>query len=315
LLFLGTECVDPNPTDPDFTPVTAGAATAVVWIETGDTFYLQVSPEDPEKPLSGIKLTTAWSADLTTESEDPEPVDLEDPETDPPATCSASATDIADDELDASWYGELIQGIEEWDGDVMSIVFEVPGIVRAAATDGVLSAEIHVGESCELTTGLAEGELDWEDDDNQVAAVVYPGAHSLLLEPGDELGYTLDVKFFALCPGGGDQGDTLFCAAPLTSGVTAYGALASADDDDDDYFTFVLSSVKTVVIESSGSVNTFGSLYDADGILIANSDDDGDGDNFRLVRSLTAGRYFVRVEGVSGAEGSYDLDLGLLTEP
>ncbi len=33
----------------------------------------------------------------------------------------------------------------------------------------------------------------------------------------------------------------------------------------------------------------------------------GSGDNFHLVKILNAGRYFVRVEGVGGAEGSYGL--------
>lgn len=313
LLFLGTDCVDPDPQDPDFQPVAAGPATAVVWIETDDTFYLQVTPEDPEKTLSGVKLTTAWSLDLTTESEDPEPVNLAVPETDPPSSCGPSATPLAEGEIGGSWYGEVVQGIQEWDGDVLSGAFEEPGILRLAASDGHLSADVHTGQSCGRTTGLAGGELASAAD--QVAAVLYPGTYSLMLTPEDAYGYTLDVKFFALCPGGGDQGDTAFCAAPLTAGVSASGAIDNATDDDDDFFTFVLGSQKTVEIESSGSVDTFGSLYDKQGTLIATDDDEGSGSNFRLVKNLTAGRYFVRVEGVDAGEGSYGLDLTLVAEP
>lgn len=313
LLFLGTDCVDPDPADPDYTPVAEGTATAVEWIEDDGTFYVQVSPEDPEKTLSGVKLTTAWSLDLSTESEDPEPVDLSIGPTDPPTSCGVSATPIAGDEIGESWYGEVVQGIQEWDGDVLSGAFEVPGILRVSAPDGHLSADIHNGQSCGRTTGLAGGEL--ADPADQVAAVLYPGTYSLLLAPEDAYGYSLDVKYFALCPTGSDQGDTHFCGAPLTAGVSASGALDNATDDDEDFFTFVLASQRTVEIESTGSVDTFGSLYDKQGTLIATDDDAGSGDNFRLVKNLAGGRYFVRVEGVSGAEGSYGLDLALVAEP
>lgn len=315
LLFLGTDCLDPN--SEDFEPVSEGPAAAVVWITAAETFFVQVSPEDPEETLTGVKLTTRWVSNLTSPSESPSPIDLISPETiNPPSTCG-SVPSFASGSISASWYGEVTQGIVEWDGDVMSGAMQSPGVLRLVAAAGDdLAADLYKGTVCGRATSLAGGDL--YDSGDSVAAVLYPGTYSLVLSPFEQVaGYTLDIKFFALCPSGGDQGDTALCGADLSIGASPSGALddGGGENDDDDFFTFVLTVKKTVEIESTGSVDTFGSLYDIQGNRLSIDDDEGSGDNFRLVKTLNAGRYFVRVEGVGGAEGSYGLTSAFVAEP
>ena len=81
------------------------------------------------------------------------------------------------------------------------------------------------------------------------------------------------------------------------------------EEGDEDWFTFALAAQTTVEIETTGATDTYGSLYDAAGQRLEIDDDDGAGANFRIARTLGAGRYYVRVERGSGEEESYTLTL------
>jgi hypothetical protein len=110
----------------------------------------------------------------------------------------------------------------------------------------------------------------------------------------------------ALCStvDGDDHGDSFACATPIHD--RALGELANGWGDDVDVFRFQLCDWRTVEITTTGDADTFGELFDRAGQRLAGDDDGGDGGNFRLVRSLGPGAYFVRVEGVRSA-GAYAL--------
>jgi len=109
-----------------------------------------------------------------------------------------------------------------------------------------------------------------------------------------------------------EHGDSLWCASPLGLGQEVKAEIGNEWGDDDDFFTFLLTDMETVRIESTGSTDTFGSLYDERGYRLQSDDDGGTGGNFRLVKTLTPGRYFVRVTGGDGAPGSYRLTVEVL---
>ncbi len=104
-----------------------------------------------------------------------------------------------------------------------------------------------------------------------------------------------------------DHGDTFRCATPLGLGEEVSAEIRSVWGDDDDLFTFVLEELRTVRLETTGGTDTFGSLYDRRGNRLRADDDGGDGTNFRIVKTLSPGVYFVRVTGGGAVEGSYRL--------
>ncbi len=106
-----------------------------------------------------------------------------------------------------------------------------------------------------------------------------------------------------------DYADVAACAAPLHPDRPLVGDLANRWHDDSDVFSFVLEEPATVDLTTHGDTDTLGELRDAAGRILATDDDGGDHRNFRLMRTLPAGRYFVRVQGAGGAEGPYQLSM------
>ena len=103
-----------------------------------------------------------------------------------------------------------------------------------------------------------------------------------------------------------DHGDTLLCATALPLGSSATAQIDSVWDDD--FFSFVLTTQRTVRIETSDGIDTTGVLYDGYGHRLAADGDSGAGSGLRIVRTLGPGRYFVRIAGMSGTEGTYALE-------
>lgn len=140
---------------------------------------------------------------------------------------------------------------------------------------------------------------EWDEDNVSLtsapgaASVVLPAAHVV---PPCGLG---DAD---------DHGDSFACATDLPLGSPVSGELRRAAAPDFDVFSFVLTETGTVRLETRGSTDTHGCLFDALGRRVAEDDDGGEGANFRLLRVLPPGRYFLRVEGFRGAEGAYLLE-------
>ena len=51
------------------------------------------------------------------------------------------------------------------------------------------------------------------------------------------------------------------------------------------------------------NVDTYGELEDSSGAIIAKNDDDGRGDNFRIIRNVEPGTYFLKVSPFRGYVG------------
>lgn len=122
---------------------------------------------------------------------------------------------------------------------------------------------------------------------------------------------TLRSKLDAVCRSGeiDDHGDTFLCATALCPGREIAGEIRNGWGDDHDLFRFALTEQQTIVIETTGFIDTFGGLYDRYGHRLGRADDGGSHENFRIAKTLSPGIYFIRVEGRDGAEGIYSLTL------
>ena len=77
---------------------------------------------------------------------------------------------------------------------------------------------------------------------------------------------------------------------------------------DVDYFRVRISGDGTLTVETRGDTDTQGTLEDSSGREIASNDDGGEfAGNFSIVRQVSAGTYYVRVEGWSDTTGDYRL--------
>lgn len=106
-----------------------------------------------------------------------------------------------------------------------------------------------------------------------------------------------------------DHGDTMACATPvvMTPAASVAGEIGNGHGDDVDVFVLTFPELTTVELTTTGDADTFGTLYDRSGQLLATDDDSAGARHFRIVATLAPGRYFVRVEGGGAAEGAYEL--------
>ena len=78
--------------------------------------------------------------------------------------------------------------------------------------------------------------------------------------------------------------------------------------DDEDWFRFEVAASGGVTVETTGSLDTVGALYDADGNELT-ANDDSSTRNFLIERTLDAGIYYVRVTSYGSGTGGYVLHL------
>ncbi|MCB4757847.1 MAG: ricin-type beta-trefoil lectin domain protein [Sulfurovum sp.] len=104
-----------------------------------------------------------------------------------------------------------------------------------------------------------------------------------------------------------DHGNSIASATSINLNSTTSGSIETGGDND--YFKITVpSGGGTLVIYTTGSIDTYGRLYNASGIQIAVNDDGGSGTNFRILKSVTAGTYYVKVRHFySSLTGNYAL--------
>lgn len=108
--------------------------------------------------------------------------------------------------------------------------------------------------------------------------------------------------------GGGDAGDSCQTAQAISYPSTVAGSISPASDLD--FFRFTVPSTQTVTISASSNFDSFGQLRDQNCLLIAEDDDSNGNLNFRIVRTLSAGSYFLRVSSFAGgSSGNYTVSL------
>ncbi|MDE0003504.1 MAG: hypothetical protein OXQ29_12500, partial [Rhodospirillaceae bacterium] len=102
-----------------------------------------------------------------------------------------------------------------------------------------------------------------------------------------------------------DHGDDRATATGVEAESDTEGVLESGDVD---YFRIAVDASGTLEAYTSGGIDTRGWLEDTDGAVLDTNDDGGAGTNFRISEDVSAGRYFVRVEGYSSrVTGGYTL--------
>ena len=94
---------------------------------------------------------------------------------------------------------------------------------------------------------------------------------------------------------GDDHGDTPSAATDLALGSSRSGQIETGGDVD--YFRVAVSASGELTVHTTGSLDTKGQLEDSAGAVLARDDDGGDGYNFRIVHAVTAGTYYLKVEG------------------
>ena len=109
--------------------------------------------------------------------------------------------------------------------------------------------------------------------------------------------------------GGGrddDHGDSIGDATPLSIPSATDAELES--EGDRDYFRVEVGEPTALAVETEGGTDTYGTLFDADGISLASDDDGGFSLNFRIEREVDAGIHYVEVRGFSDSvTGPYTL--------
>ncbi len=122
-------------------------------------------------------------------------------------------------------------------------------------------------------------------------------------------------------PGGGGEdrrdlhGNTPAQATRVRLGsITPWASLTAGQintADDIDYFQFSLPQAGVLVVETTGSTDTVGTIWQ-DGEELASADTGGERQNFRLSTRVAAGPVVVAVEGNGSRTGDYALETRLL---
>ena len=214
-----------------------------------------------------------------------------------------------------------------YEGDVDWWKFEIPAglgsgdviIETTGATDtyGIRPCTVSAGRSygtwvvCDDDDDSGEG-LNFRIDHYTERSIQYLRvSHSSLTGLGD---YTLRVTGLegAGTSGGDDHGNSRSEATRVSLPSQTTGEIDPSDDED--YFRFEVSAPGEVLARTTGSLDTLGTLYYADGREVATDDDGGTGSNFRIQQQLAAGTYYVRVSSYRAqTTGAYALHLSIET--
>ena len=106
-----------------------------------------------------------------------------------------------------------------------------------------------------------------------------------------------------------DHSNTLAGATILTLGGSQPGQIETGNDVD--YFQIQVGASGVLTVETTGSLDTLGTLRDSSGSPLENDDDSGNGSNFRIQRAVNAGTYHVEVKSYGATTGSYTLHASL----
>jgi hypothetical protein len=104
-------------------------------------------------------------------------------------------------------------------------------------------------------------------------------------------------------PPADDHGDSTAAATPLAGVETLDGHIET--DGDVDVFAVTVAVGGDLSVRSTGGSDLVGTILDGDGDALDSDDDGGDWYNFRLVRNLAPGTYYVRVRHCCGGTGAY----------
>jgi hypothetical protein len=102
------------------------------------------------------------------------------------------------------------------------------------------------------------------------------------------------------------HGDSIATATTVALPSTTSGTINSSSDDD--YFRVDVSAAGLLTVYTTGSLDTYGYLYDAGGTQLASNDDILPPNyNFSISYSVTPGAYYIRVKELFQDVGPYNL--------
>ena len=206
-------------------------------------------------------------------------------------TIHASIHGSTRDQAPSLTLGESLEGELEIGGEVDYFRVEVsePGLLLVYTT-----GSSHIKGTLEDSTGdsLANDDDSGSGDNFKIAHAVSAGTYYVKVE-GDRSwntgSYTIYASFNS------DHGNTRATASLLSLDSLLYGQIEPAGDVD--YFQIEVSESKVLTVYTTGSLDTKGTLEDSTGDSLATDDDGGSGDNFRIAHAVSAGTYYVKVEG------------------
>ncbi|MCB4774814.1 MAG: pre-peptidase C-terminal domain-containing protein, partial [Sulfurovum sp.] len=103
-------------------------------------------------------------------------------------------------------------------------------------------------------------------------------------------------------------------ATPINPNSITPGSIETTGDVD--WFKIVIPSRGTLVVKTTGTIDTAGELYDASGRHRIAYDDDGGADrNFKITQTVTAGTYYVEVRHRASGTGIYALSTIFTSAP
>ena len=189
------------------------------------------------------------------------------------------------------------------DEDYFSIVVPSTGTLRASTT-GMTNTmgDIYASGG---TMSLATNDDDGTDMNFDVSHSITTAGTYYVRVTGSGMGeYSLTVEFLP----DDDHGDAQADATSVTSGTAVTGHINPGDDED--YFSIVVTGPGILAVETTGSLDTIGHLYDSGGMELAMNDDFYlfPNTNFRLLyRIATAGTYYIKVSSFRSDTGAYSL--------
>lgn len=91
--------------------------------------------------------------------------------------------------------------------------------------------------------------------------------------------------------------DELFPNAKTLDIDECYRSAGISEEGEEDYFKFTVTKKDYYVIETKGSTDVYGELYNSNGRKLESDDDDGPGTNFKIREYLDPGTYYIKVYG------------------
>ncbi len=189
--------------------------------------------------------------------------------------------------------------VDEWDGDILKIMIDQPGILVLSGDGPEVQGELYTADPESGDPVLEDGGL-LGTVHQPLTLVVQPGEHCIqVTPPAGAIGHLgVVATFFDVCSLGpqDDHGDSFLCATEIALGEEPTGEISPATDQD--AFSFSLDAETPVTITVAGGTEDLdASLYDEDGTLLAA--------DARGPWTLGAGRYFVRIDAGTGSGGAY----------
>jgi hypothetical protein len=97
-------------------------------------------------------------------------------------------------------------------------------------------------------------------------------------------------------------------AAALVIPGSATGTIVRGTDEQ--FYKIDATAPGTLTLSSSGGADLKAKLEDSAGKVLATSDDDGTGYNFKLTGTIAPGTYYLRVSHCCGGIGTYQVSAG-----